>query len=155
MKTTPRRFFILAVFALLCGSSIPAFSQETKWYTDFAKASTQAKAENKTILLDFTGSDWCPWCQRMDQETLGTQQFLDYAKDNLEWVMVDFLKRIPQPPDVIAQNLQMKEKFQVKGFPTFILINPQGTVLWKQEGYLPGGPDAFIAAIQKANTPSQ
>ena len=58
---------------------LPAGAQQANWLSDYNKAVDQAKADNKDILLDFTGSDWCPWCIRMDKEVLDTKEFKDYA----------------------------------------------------------------------------
>jgi hypothetical protein len=44
---------IIAGFALLQASAA-----ELQWLTDLPKAQAAAKAENKAVLLDFTGSDW-------------------------------------------------------------------------------------------------
>jgi thiol-disulfide isomerase/thioredoxin len=64
--------------------------EEGAWVTDFAKAQTQAKAEKKMVLMDFNGSDWCPPCKALRKNVLNTQTFLDFAKDNLILVDVDF-----------------------------------------------------------------
>ena len=79
MKTT---VYLLAAVILFLGTT-PAFSQEAGWTDDYNKAVERAKAENKAILLDFTGSDWCGWCMKMKEETLGTPQFTAYARQNL------------------------------------------------------------------------
>ena len=63
---------------------------ENNWLTDLPKAEAQAKAENKIVLMDFTGSDWCGWCIKFDKETLAKDKFADYAKTNLELVVVGF-----------------------------------------------------------------
>ncbi len=151
MKTIPLRFFVLA--ALLCGSSVPAFSQEAKWFTDYAKAQAQAKAENKAILLDFTGSDWCPWCIKMKQETLDKPAFKDYAAKNLVLMEVDFPNSKPQTDAVKAQNADLKKQFKARGFPTFILVGADGAVYGTQVGFLEGGPEKFIALLNKFHKP--
>ena len=80
---------LLAAFISFLGIA-SAFSQEAGWTDDYTKATAQAKAENKAILLDFTGSDWCGWCMKMKKETLDTPQFKTYAQQNLVLVTVDF-----------------------------------------------------------------
>ena len=52
---------------------------EATWLTDLPKAEAQAKAENKIVLLDFTGSDWCGWCIKFKKEVLDTAEFQEYA----------------------------------------------------------------------------
>lgn len=48
------------VAALLITSATFATATVKGWTTDFEAAKAQAKKEGKEILLDFTGSDWCP-----------------------------------------------------------------------------------------------
>jgi thiol:disulfide interchange protein len=67
----------------------PSFA-EPGWLTSVPDAQAQAKSENKLVLLDFTGSDWCVWCKKLDAEVFSQQAFADYAKSNLVLVEVDF-----------------------------------------------------------------
>ena len=119
------------------------------WTDDYAKAVEKAKAENKNILLDFTGSDWCGWCIKFDKETLSTDKFAEYAKAHLELVVVDFPNKKPQSDDLKAANKALQKKYDVDGFPTFVLLNADGKEIGRQVGYTPGGPDAFIAKLDK------
>jgi len=64
---SPLRLAFSAVGLALLLTATPSLrAAELTWQTDFAKASQQAAQEHKYILLDFTGSDWCPWCIKMD-----------------------------------------------------------------------------------------
>ena len=150
MKTSVHLF---AVVILLLGIS-SAFSQEAGWTDDYTKASAQAKTENKAILLDFTGSDWCGWCMKMKKETLDTPQFTAYAQRNLVLVTVDFPHKTPLTPAVKQQNEKLNAKYHAQGFPTYVLIDKFGRELWRQTGYLAGGPTAFIAAMGKSYSPA-
>lgn len=118
------------------------------WTEDYAKALEQAKAEHKKVLLDFTGSDWCTWCKKIDAEVFETQKFKDYAAKKLILVKVDFPRSTPQSDEIKSQNAKLKEKHKVSGYPTLIVINSSGLKLWEQGGYAPGGPDAFIKALR-------
>ena len=60
------------------------------WETNFKKALARAKAENKYVLLNFSGSDWCGWCTKLDKEVFSRQAFKDYARENLILVLLDF-----------------------------------------------------------------
>ena len=60
------------------------------WTTDYKAALTKAKAENKNILIDFTGSDWCGWCIKLHREVLDKPEFIDYAKKNLVLLYLDY-----------------------------------------------------------------
>lgn len=120
------------------------------WVTDFKGAMELAKKENRPILIDFTGSDWCGWCKKLDRETFSKSSFKDYAKDNLVLVYADFPNGKPQSDKLKQQNAQLKNEFGVRGFPTIVLLSPDGKKIWENVGYLSGGPDAMISAINKA-----
>ena len=143
---------LLAGVILFWGAT-SVFSQEAGWTNDYTKEVAQAKAENKAILLDFTGSDWCGWCMKMKQETLDTPQFTAYAQKSLVLVTVDFPHKTPQASAVKQQNEKLNAKYQADGFPTYVLIDKFGRELGRQSGYLPGGPTAFIAKLSKFYTP--
>ncbi len=147
MKTSLRGLFAAGLLF-----TIPALA-DSQWVTDYAKALDQAKADNKAVLLDFTGSDWCPWCMKMKDEALDTRQFKDFAGKSLVLVEVDFPHKKPQSDELKAQNQQLARKFQVNGFPDFIIVSKHGTLLGRIDGYEPGGPSAFIASIKKFYRP--
>jgi thioredoxin-related protein len=122
---------------------------ESVWLNDYKKAQEEAKANNKLLLLNFTGSDWCGWCIKFDKEVWSQPQFKDYARDNLVLVELDFPRRKTQPAELRKQNLQLAQQYEVLGFPTIVVLNSNGQKLWQFDGYFPGGPEAFIAQLQK------
>jgi len=126
---------------------------ELPWVTDLTKALEKAKAENKTVLLDFTGSDWCVWCTKFDDDVLSQPEFADYAKTNLLMVMLDFPNAKPQSDSVKQANKDLQDKFKVAGFPTYVALTPDGKEIGRQVGYLKGGPQAFIAELEKFRNP--
>jgi protein disulfide-isomerase len=119
------------------------------WATDLPKALEQAKAENKIVLLDFTGSDWCVWCIKFDDDVLSQPEFASYAKTNLVMVMLDFPNAIKQTEALKKTNQELQAKFKVDGFPTYVALTPDGKEIGRQVGYLAGGPPAFIAELEK------
>ena len=146
MKISIPRSFVWVLAVLLCGV-VRAGAQEAHWLSDYDKAVEQAKTGNKNILLDFTGSDWCPWCIRMDKEVLDTKEFKAYADKNLVLMLVDFPQSKQLSQKVQDQNADLQKKFGADGFPTFILVDKEGKILGQQVGYLEGGPSAFIAKL--------
>ena len=125
-----------------------AVASEGKWLTDLPKALDQAKAEKKVVLLDFTGSDWCGWCKRLDNEVFSTSEFKEYATKNLVLVEVDFPERKKQSPELKKANEGLKSKYNVDGFPTLVVLNEAGREIGRQSGYLSGGSKAFIAKLE-------
>jgi uncharacterized protein YyaL (SSP411 family) len=145
MKSLPR---LLA--ASIAALVLAAAARAADWTEDYASAVARAKKENKVVLLDFTGSDWCVWCQKTDKEVFDTAKFKDFADRNLVLVKVDFPREKAQPDAVKAQNDKLQKQYNIEGFPTLIAVKPDGTTLFTQVGYRDGGPDALIAQFPKS-----
>ena len=106
--------------------------------------------ETKLVLLDFTGSDWCSWCKKLDAEVFSKTEFSDYAKKNLVLVEVDFPAQKKLAAALVKANDALKDKYKITGYPTLIVLKPDGTVVWNQVGYMEGGPKAVIAKLDEA-----
>ena len=118
------------------------------WQTDLPKAQAKAKAEKKLVMLDFTGSDWCGWCIRLNKEVFSKPEFVQYAQTNLVAVEVDFPRLKKQTEEQKKANQALQEKYKIEGYPTIIVLNGAGEQVG-QLGYMPGGPKAFIAELEK------
>ncbi|HEY6169678.1 MAG TPA: thioredoxin family protein [Verrucomicrobiae bacterium] len=140
----------LALLLLGCFALCQIHAADLEWLTDLNAAKAKAKKENKILMLDFTGSDWCGWCIKLNKEVFTQPEFAEYAKKNLVLVELDFPAKKPQSPELKAANKKLQAEHQVRGFPTIIAMSPEGKVLWKQPGYLAGGPKAFIAKLDEA-----
>ncbi|HEY4283165.1 MAG TPA: thioredoxin family protein [Chthoniobacterales bacterium] len=142
---------IALTITLGIGFLLPSTSRaESGWETDLKKAQEQAKASNKLVFLNFTGSDWCGWCIRLDKEILSKPAFKEYATKNLVLVEVDFPRRKDQSLELKKQNQGLAEQYQVQGFPTIVMLNGSGQKVWRYDGYFAEGPEAFIAELEKA-----
>ena len=128
---------------------MPLPPAESTWLNDYKKAQQEAKASNKFLLLDFTGSDWCGWCKRLEQEILSQSQFENYARENLILLEVDFPRAKPQSPELRKQNQELAQQYQIEGFPTIVVLNGDGQKLWQYDGYFSDGLAAFIAQLEK------
>ncbi|MBI5801479.1 MAG: thioredoxin family protein [Verrucomicrobia bacterium] len=127
-----------------------ALASDPSWLTDLPKARSQAKAEGKMVLLDFTGSDFCPPCIRLAKEIFPSKAFTDYAKQRLVLVEVDFPAKKKQSPELKAANEALQKEFKVDGYPTLILLAADGKKLGEVEFDLfDAGPKDLIAAIEK------
>jgi thioredoxin-related protein len=122
------------------------------WTTDYKAALVQAKAQNKLVLLDFTGSDWCGFCKLLDQEVFTQQSFQDFANKNYILVTVDFPHQTQLAADLKQQNDALGKQFNVHGYPTLIVLDADGKELGRQTGYQPhSGPDAVISKLKSFN----
>ena len=137
-------FFCLAIFL-----SAAFASAEVDWLTDFDAAKAKAKSDHKLVLLDFTGSDWCGYCKLMQAEIFSKPQFQEYAAKNLILVELDFPRAKPQSDAVRKQNMKLASEYEIEGFPTLIVLNPEGKRVANFFGYIEGGPDAIITALEK------
>ena len=122
---------------------------QAAWLTDLPQAQTEAKAENKIVLMDFTGSDWCPWCIKFKKEVLDTPQFQQYAAKNVVLVEVDYPRKKAQADGLKKANAALKDHYKVDGFPTLVVLDKNGKEIGRQVGYEDGGPSAFIAKLEK------
>ncbi len=145
MKTFLTKLF--GSLALLAMTSTAALAA-SGWDDDYDKALAQAKAEKKMVLLDFTGSDWCGWCIKLDKEVFSKPEFKSYAKDNLVLVEVDFPHGKRQTKKLKDQNEKLQKEHGIKGFPTIVVLNSEGKKTGEL-GYMEGGPKAFIAELDK------
>jgi len=136
----------IATLCLLAATSL--LRAEEGWTTDYKKALEKAKAEHKLVVLDFTGSDWCGWCIKLDKEVFSQPKFKEYADKNLVLVTVDFPRAKEQSDAVKKQNADLQEKFHIEGYPTIVVLNGDGKKVGEL-GYMPGGPDAFLAELGK------
>ena len=137
----------LAIVFGLAGTSFSA--AKSGWLTDYKQAQQEAKASNKLLLLDFTGSDWCGWCIKMDREVFSNPKFKEYASKNLVLLELDFPRRKPQSESERKQNEQLAGQYRIEAFPTLVVLNGDGKKLWENPGFFPDGVEAFIAELEK------
>lgn len=129
-------------------TSVAAASIGAAWTDDATAALAKAKSENKVVLLDFTGSDWCIWCKRLDAEVFSKGEFTTYAEKNLVLVKVDFPRALKQTSAVRRQNQGLADKYKIEGYPTIVLLNSTGEKIG-QLGYIEGGTKAWLAEMRK------
>src|SRR2546421_12333851 len=134
---------IAAIWLLL--AVFPFCASAADWLTDLPAAQATAKAENKIVLIDFTGSDWCGWCIRLRNEVFSQPEFESFANDHLVLVEADFPRGKPQDDALKKANAALLQRFHIQGYPTLVVLSSDGRELGTL-GYQPGGPQAFIAA---------
>jgi protein disulfide-isomerase len=138
----------IAIGLLACLALWQVNAAPLQWQTDVPKAQAKAKAEKKLVMLNFTGSDWCGWCIKLNKEVFSQPAFVEYANTNLVAVELDFPRKKAQAAAQKQANSALARKYNVEGFPTIIVLNSEGKKVGEL-GYQPGGPKAFIAALEK------
>ena len=114
----------LAVAALVTQANPPGFT------SDYNEALERARTEKKPILAVFSGSDWCYWCKKLDEEFLSKEEFTKAVEKNLVLLYVD----MPQDKsrlDLKAASLNPKlvKRYGVRGFPSLMFIDANGEKL--------------------------
>ena len=143
-----RRNLFAALLALLSFSSVAAAAD---WSTDYVKALATAKSQNKRVLLDFTGSDWCGPCIQFKKQVFSRPEFAAYAEKNLVLVEVDYPQRKKQSAELVKQNERLSKQYgieEAKGFPTVVLLDPNGKILRELTGYDGESAAELIAWIE-------
>jgi protein disulfide-isomerase len=134
----------------------PYASEKPGWLVDLDQAYELSKKSGKPILANFTGSDWCGWCKRLDASVFSTPKFQDWAKENVILLELDFPRRKQIPEKNRQQNAAMQQALQITGYPTIWVltldkdaatgrynINPKG-----KTGYAPT-PEEFIGVVDQ------
>jgi len=119
------------------------------WQTDYPAALRQAAREEKLVLLNFTGSDWCTWCIRLEAAVFSKPEFHAYADQHLVLMKVDFPRKKRLPAPEVAQNARLQQQFRISGLPTLIVVDATGRMVADIGGSARSSPRAFIAALEK------
>ena len=146
MNTRPFQFIVTAVAAAFF--ALPAARAADGWMNDFAKAKEKAVQENRDLLIDFTGSDWCGWCIQLNEEVFSKEAFKKEAPKHFVLVELDFPREKEQSKALQDQNEKLQEEYNIEGFPTVILADAQGRP-YAVTGYAEGGPDKYLESLGK------
>ena len=124
----------------------PKMAGPAAWTESRSDAMVWAENSKKLVLANFTGSDWCSWCHRLEDEVFATDQFKSWAEKNVILFRVDFPRNTEQLPATKAQNAQLSQIYNqyVTGYPTVLLLDTDGKVVGKVS-YSGGGPKEWIA----------
>ena len=141
--------FTLFLTALISANSLA--QEKLTWHTDVNAALEIAVNENKKVMLFFTGSDWCGWCTKLQNEVFRTSEFEKWSND-MVLVELDFPRRTPQDAKLRNQNQQLQSMFKVRGYPAVHFVNPEKMADGKMNlnnlgktGYVRGGASKWLA----------
>ncbi len=122
-----------------------------EWTMDFDAAKKVAAEKKIPLFLNFTGSDWCGWCKLMDRNVFGKPEWQAYAKENLMLVWIDFPSdKTLVPEQFVARNQALQREYGVRGYPTYIILESDGTTKLGQLGASQEAtPESFILEVRK------
>lgn len=135
----------LGLLAMI-GSAGAAWSAEAEWLDDFEAAKSTAEKEGKDLLLDFTGSDWCPWCIKLKKEVFSTEAFRKEAPKYFVLVELDLPRQKKLPEKLKLQNEKLSKEYQVDSFPTVCLTDARGRT-YAKTGYQDGGAERYLELL--------
>ena len=108
-----KKFFLMAAAILMFGTLSAADQVDKLWLTDYDQAVKTAKETKRPILMLFTGSDWCPYCVKLEKNVLSKTEFKKYAKDNLVLLYLDFPRRKYISGKQKAHNQQLRFEMRI------------------------------------------
>jgi protein disulfide-isomerase len=125
MKKIKAILFSLFVFVNTgCKAQSDSLKEEAAliWYTDIMKANQISVASDKPLFAFFTGSDWCPWCKKMQKDVFEKPAFIKWANKNVVLLELDFPRTKTMSSELVKQNRYLQQVFQVQGFPSIYLF---------------------------------
>ena len=142
--------FIASLLFTIAACNVQAGDDSDKldWNENLEEAIKKADEENKTVFINFTGSDWCKWCIKLSDEVFKKKEFEAYAKENLVLVKLDFPRNIQQSQEVKDYNKKLMRTYQVQGYPTVVVLNKKGERIGTT-GYVPGGPFKYVQHLEE------
>lgn len=123
------------------------------WGLDFQQALSDSKQNNRLILLNFSGSDWCGPCIKLKKDVFESEEFKNFSAEKLLLVRADFprLKKNQLDKSQQEKNDVLAEKYNPNGkFPLTVLIDSKGKVLHEWDGYQ-SSVSKFILEIKQFN----
>jgi protein disulfide-isomerase len=115
-------FLSLTLFSYAAAADIP-------WTTDLDAALDRAAKNDMTVLALFTGSDWCPYCEKLDRDLVRTEEFADFIGTGIIPVFIDFPKKKTLQDEQVRKNSEWKKRYAVVGYPTMLLFGSDGKVI--------------------------
>ena len=119
-----------------------------KWLTNLEEAQAISREKELPIFVDFTGSDWCVWCFKLRDKVFSQEEFIQYAKENLVLLELDFPKNIKQSKETKAYNENLARRFGIRGLLTILLVNSKGEEI-ARTGYQYGGAENYVNHIKE------
>ena len=147
IKNTMKKllFILFTLFSISCQiNSNNNEKLEKIWLTDVSQAIKESKVSGKPIFAFFTGKDWCSWCKKLERQVLSKDGFINYAKENLVLLELDFprgRRNLPQ------KQIELARKFKIKGYPTVILMDSSTNKIAKT-GYEAMSPEQYVHHVK-------
>lgn len=100
-----------------------------KWFTMYKDAVEDAKERDTVLLVNFTGSDWCHWCFKLDEDVFSKDDFHKWQEENVTLLMIDFPQNIVLTEEQKSHNQMLASMYGIQGFPTIVILSADGSYL--------------------------
>lgn len=137
------------ISTLIAAGALMHSALGSEWLTDVSAAKEKAAKENKAIMMDFTGSDWCGYCIKLKKAVFDTPEFEKFAAEKLVLVEVDFPSKKKQPAELKKANEKLRDQYKIEGYPTLQFIDAKGKVLGQIVGYEGEKPKEWIQKAEQ------
>lgn len=108
---------------------------QVQWEGDLTAALERARAENKTVLVNFY-ADWCVWCKRMESTTLQDASVATMLSNRVVAVNLNVEK----------EGLEISNEYGVRDLPTVVMLDADGREIGRITGYFP--PAGFMERVE-------
>ncbi len=134
---------IFSVLIIALGTYLlwPVENKSPDWLTYSDQAYEASLQSNKKIMLDFY-ADWCIPCKEYDKLTFTDQRIIDLSKE-FDNYKLDLTKTMSEETE------RIRNKFEIVGMPTIILIDSQGNEVERITGFL--NAKNFLDVMSKIN----
>src|SRR5262245_25668663 len=96
------------------------------WFMEFEPARAEAQKQQKDLLIDFGGSDWCAPCKWLKERILSNRKFVERAREHFILVDIDDLYRSEMPAGRKQRYQNLQKEYRVETFPSVVLATPEG-----------------------------
>ena len=135
--------------AAFCEGGTAQMKEQALWSENFTQAKAEAAAKKVPVLILFSGSDWCPPCQMLDQSVFRKKEFADFASSGKVVLFhADFPRNKAQTDELKKQNRQLMQTYSIDGVPTVVLIDASGKE-FARTGYRPGGAAKYVSHLEE------
>ena len=108
-----------------------------------------AKKENKKLMVEFTAK-WCGYCKKMRATTFKEPDVVSLIGENFITASVDGESRDTINVDGwITSGRRLSRDYQIRGYPTYWFLTPDGEKIAPVRGYRSGKDLAYILEYLK------
>ena len=124
--TLPSAILLLISLLLVAIPSSNGAAADDAWLREFDEAVAAANREDKDILIDFSGTDWCYPCQQLWRKILNQPEFIKLANRHFVLLDIDNLARTEMPEGFKERYNALQKRYNIHAFPTVVLANADG-----------------------------